>query len=78
MAKTTILKRGSCKKQVTCSKPSFASQSPVWRFDKIDRNGPYAFDVSRSEFDGNELIDKLVSYSGMTDLYVSRKCDGKN
>ena len=39
---------------------------PAWMFDKIDRGGDFRFDINRDDFDSKELINKMISYSGMT------------
>ena len=38
----------------------------VWMFDKIDRNGSFAFDIHRSDFRSDIIMEKLIDYSSMT------------
>lgn len=38
----------------------------VWKFDEIDINGDFAFDVNRDDFNENEVFSKILSYSKMT------------
>ena len=38
----------------------------IWLFDRIDRNGNFAFDIHRHDFDHKGFLDKLFSYSRMT------------
>ena len=35
-------------------------------FDRIDRNGPFAFDINRPDFSPHEILEKIISYSSMT------------
>lgn len=36
---------------------------PVFRFDMIDRDGVFAFDLSRKDFDHKTVLGKLMEYS---------------
>lgn len=55
------------KKQVAAgTRYSSDGMTVAWCFDRIDRNGKFAFDVSSSNFDHKEIIDKLISYGSMT------------
>ncbi len=38
----------------------------VWIFDKIDRDGEYAFDINQDYFEHKLFLDKMLSYSTMT------------
>ncbi len=38
----------------------------IWTFDRIDRDGPFAFDLSRPDFNHKEVLTKIVEYSSMT------------
>ena len=40
--------------------------NPIWVFDKIDRNGKFAFDVNRQDFDHKEILAKMIDYESMT------------
>ena len=52
----------------------------IWCFDRIDRNGPFAFDVNRQDFLPREILDKMISYSSMTWREITRHThdDGKS
>lgn len=38
----------------------------IWRFDMIDRNGSFAFDLNRDDFYHKEVMEKMLEYSTMT------------
>ncbi|MDR2615171.1 MAG: hypothetical protein LBC28_01185 [Oscillospiraceae bacterium] len=35
----------------------------VWRFDSIDRDGCFRFDVSREDFNAEFILEKIIEYS---------------
>ena len=49
------------------------SSKVLWIFDKIDRDGLFAFNINRSDFDHKGFLDKLISYSSMTWAEVIRQ-----
>jgi len=58
---------GKYKKQVVrVQTGSVIKEKPVWRFDKIDREGKFAFDLSRQDFKHREVLQKLIEYGNMT------------
>ena len=59
-------KKIASKEHVVIERVSYDSCKPAWMFDRIDRNGKFAFDVSRKDFDIHLVFDKLLSYSTMT------------
>lgn len=56
------------------------NEHPVWSFDNIDRDGKFAFDVERSDFQHKEVIRKIIDYSSMTWSEIKRQThdDGKS
>lgn len=40
----------------------YENSVPVWMFDKIDRNGKFAFDLKRKDFEYCEFLDKMIAY----------------
>lgn len=38
----------------------------VWSFKNIDRDGYFAFDLSRGDLDAKFIFDKIINYSTMT------------
>lgn len=55
------------KKQVVkISTGSTIKQQPIWRFDKIDKTGKFAFNLSRTDFKHKEVLEKLIEYGKMT------------
>ena len=45
----------------------------VFRFDKIDRTGKFAFDIGRKDFSHKLVLDKIISYSSMTWTEIKRQ-----
>lgn len=65
---------GSRKKQVAIARSgSTLKKKPVWRFDMIDREGRFAFDLSRKDFLHREVLQKLMDYGGMTWEEIDRQ-----
>lgn len=56
----------SAQKQTVKEAYSSDNMKSVWLFDKLDRDGKYAFDIRRDDFDSNLFLDKMISYSNMT------------
>ena len=46
-------------------KSGSATKTPVWRFDKLDMDGKFAFDLSREDFRYREVLQKIMDYSRM-------------
>lgn len=38
----------------------------VWRFDKIDKDGDFAFDINRKDFDTKMVFQKILEFSSMS------------
>ena len=49
-------------------KPPAAKEllKPIFLFDCIDKDGPYAFDLDKSYFDHKDFLEKMINYSRMT------------
>lgn len=62
------------------NKISYENVTPAWMFDKIDRNGKFAFDINRADFEHREFLDKMISYATMTwgQLRQQTHDDGKS
>lgn len=45
---------------------STIKEFPIWRFDMIDRDGKFAFDLLRQDFNHQEVLRKLMEYGNMT------------
>ena len=67
-------------KRVIIDKSSTDQEYPIFDFSRIDRNGPFAFDVSRKDFDSADLLQKMVDYSSMTwaEIKMQRHDMGKS
>lgn len=42
------------------------NQCPIWIFSDIDRDGKFAFDVNRSDFEHRIILEKIIEYATMT------------
>ena len=66
-------------KYVAGVKYSSDSKQVCWRFDKLDMDGKFAFDLSRTDFNHREILDKIIAYSNMTwDEVKKQTHDRKN
>ncbi len=56
------------KQKRTVKNPSNSTiqEHPIWRFGNIDRDGPFAFRLSRPDFSHKEVLQKLIDYGNMT------------
>ena len=59
-------KKTKNKKTVTEERYSTDTLNPIWIFTDIDRNGKFAFDVGRKDFDSKDFLEKMIFYSNMT------------
>lgn len=67
------------KKQVALTPSgSTINEKPIWRFDLIDRDGKFAFDLSRNDFQHREVLQKLMDYGGMTWREIDNQRHDKN
>ena len=59
---------------------SSEDKKPLWVFDRIDRQGEFAFNLSRADFKHREFLEKLIEYSDMTWSEIRRQThdDGKS
>lgn len=73
-------------KQVKLAKPEVRKQAqlqqvasckPHFRFEKVDRNGKFAFDLSRRDFKAELFLDKIMMYSCMTWVDISKQTHDK-
>ena len=66
------------KKTVKSQTYSSDGEKVIWRFDKIDRTGKFAFDLSRTEFKHKLFMEKMISYNGMTWTEVKKQTHDDN
>lgn len=82
MAKQKQIKRpqGNAAKTTVKNGVSYEDITPAWMFDKIDRNGKFAFDINRNDFEHREFLEKMISYATMTWAQLRRQThdDGKS
>ena len=74
MAKKTSFKK-SQKSRSSSNKiiPSSENEFIVWTFRNIDRDGKFAFDTSRKDFDLKNFVEKMIFYSNMTWNEITRQ-----
>jgi hypothetical protein len=64
--KETKLGQVSKNKQTVRSTNSSDNSKIIWAFDNLDNDGCFKFDVSREDFEHQEVLDKIIKYSSMT------------
>lgn len=57
--------------------PANISGKPVFRFELLDRNGEYAFDLSRDDFNEHDFLEKMIHYSQMSWGDIERQTHDK-
>mgnify|MGYP000062657397 CR=1 FL=1 len=71
-----------CKKQKIIpesSRGQFNNRRPIWRFDLLDRDGLFSFDISRKDFDIKLVFEKLIDYGNMSWFEIIKQThDAKN
>lgn len=68
------------KKKVILSHKSSSASCPIFLFDRLDKQGAFAFDTNRTDFKHKDFLDKMIAYSQMTWSEISRQThdDGKS
>ena len=64
--KQTKKQTGFALKSTVRSQYSSNGEKVVWMFDEIDKDGEFAFDILRGDFQHKEFLDKMISCSSMT------------
>ena len=66
-------------KETVLLKKSTDSQTPIWVFDQLDKDGLFRFDLNRSDFNHKEFLDKMISYSNISWIEIKKQThDQKN
>lgn len=67
MVKKRIVNNISSKKDKNVVKSAVSSDNEIiaWRFHRIDKNGVFAFDPDREDFDRKLIFDKILEFSNM-------------
>lgn len=80
MAKKKTKVSLKAKKETVQTSQSSSNSKVIWVFDQIDRAGKFAFDTSRKKFNHKVVLDKMISYSGMTwsEVLSQTHDDGKS
>ena len=63
MGKSTKGHGGFARKRTSTAVKSSDSSCPVWLFDKLDKNGEFAFDVNSPDFNHKDFLSKMIEYS---------------
>lgn len=58
--------KDSLSKNTVHSPSSSENLKVIWIFDRIDRDGKFAFDLNRPDLEHKGFLDKIISYSAMT------------
>lgn len=68
MEKRKVVKRKTekNKKIITKTPNNSDTKYPIWLFTNIDKDGDFAFDTNRCDFQANDFIEKMILYSNMT------------
>ena len=80
MKKVTLRHNIKISKTTVIPHESSENSKIVWLFDKIDKNGFFAFDINRSDFLHKLVLDKIISYSSMkwTEIRKQTHDNGKS
>ena len=75
MSKKITKKKELSSSKKTVQEQGYSSENEkiIWRFDKIDRSGKFAFNLDRDDFRHKDFLDKLLSYSTMTWMEIKRQ-----
>lgn len=57
--------------------PASIAGKPVFRFEILDRNGVYAFDLNRDDFNEHDFLEKMIAYSRMAWADIDRQTHDK-
>ena len=66
MAKTTRKDKKLNKKRTIKRPIASNNEKIIWTFEDVDKDGKFAFNVNREDFNHKEIVDKLLSFSTMT------------
>ena len=71
--RTVKAKDNSATKTIVHVEPSSEGQKVIFVFDRVDRDGKFAFDVKRKDFDAKVFLEKVIEYSSLTWAEVRRQ-----
>lgn len=79
-SKVVHSKTSTHQKSVSGDKYSSDNKKIIWFFDWLDNDGTFAFNLSRSDFNHKEVLEKIISYSNMTWADVKKQThdDGRS
>lgn len=64
--KKSIPQKTAHQKNIYSGKHSTDGERVQWRFDKLEKTGKFAFDLTREDFDHRKVLEKIIAYSNMT------------
>ena len=78
--KKTVNVHYESKKSVITRNHTTDSRKIIWTFENVDKDGYFAFDVNRDDFQPLEIFDKMIFYSKMTwaDIKKATHDNGKS
>lgn len=78
MEKTArALNNDSLIRQTARNSYSKDGEYPLWTFREIDREGLFKFDPNRKDFDAQDFMIKMISYSNMTWAEIRKQTHDK-
>ena len=80
MSAKKISRTAGASKRVVLERDTTDNLCPLWCFDRIDRNGEFAFDLRRPDLSAGEVVtmfEKVIHYSGMTWSDIKRQTHDK-
>lgn len=73
---TKIISKTKIKSTIQ-NKTNTDTEKSIWRYDMIDRNGKFAFEVSRPDFNHKDYLEKMINYSSMTWAEIKKQTHDK-
>ena len=61
------------KKQVVLKPIQSSNEKIIWTFDNVDKDGCFAFNVHRPDFQASTVFEKMIDYSSMTWAEIERQ-----
>lgn len=78
MSKATKGLGKAAQKRTNTTVKSTDSSSPIWLFDRLDKNGEFAFNVTSPEFDHKDFLSKMIEYSVISWAKIKMQTHDKN
>lgn len=75
--KQVVIKKSPNSKQTNTENYSSETLNSIWKFDKLDKNGDFKFDINATYFDHKDFVDKMINYSNMTWADIKKQTHDK-